>query len=225
MQGEGGRSSRPRSTNKNPRHMETKTCGKCNQILPIAEFGQKGRWLQSRCRECVRGYAKEYYQRYRIREKQKRDIAYPDKRYPEVPKKVCERHECDSQLGNRSSRFCSSDCYNRHKFDERYAKWLSGEVSWNGLSGHSIKAALLKKRGHQCESCGNIEWQGKPIPLQMDHTDGNSLDHSPGNVRLLCPNCHAMTPTYGARNIGNGREARRLKLQQKRLNNLGVAQG
>lgn len=41
--------------------------------------------------------------------------------------------------------------------------------------------------------------------LQLDHIDGRWDNNSPDNVRMLCPTCHALTETYGAKNMGNGR--------------------
>ena len=41
----------------------------------------------------------------------------------------------------------------------------------------------------------------EPIPLQLDHIDGNNKDHRLENLRLLCPTCHANTDTYGGRNV------------------------
>jgi len=44
---------------------------------------------------------------------------------------------------------------------------------------------------------------GGPIPLELDHIDGCRSNNQLQNLRLLCPNCHALTPTYRSkRRIG-----------------------
>jgi len=64
-----------------------------------------------------------------------------------------------------------------------------------------IKLGLLKL---QCSSCLLSEWQNKTIPLELDHIDGNHLNNNLSNLRLLCPNCHAQTPTHAGKNKGKG---------------------
>jgi 5-methylcytosine-specific restriction endonuclease McrA len=64
-----------------------------------------------------------------------------------------------------------------------------------------LLAAGYKER--RCEDCGLAEWNGKPIPLELHHVNGDSTDNRIENIRILCPNCHAQTATYRGKNIGS----------------------
>ena len=66
----------------------------------------------------------------------------------------------------------------------------------------TIKRRLLMagKLVNRCDFCGLTEWRGKPISIQVDHINGVRDDHRVENLRMLCPNCHSQTPTYGTRN-------------------------
>ncbi|MEV5105688.1 HNH endonuclease [Streptomyces massasporeus] len=49
----------------------------------------------------------------------------------------------------------------------------------------------------QCVRCGiGPEWLGKPMTLEVDHINGDWRDDRLENLRLLCPNCHAVTSTW-----------------------------
>ena len=56
-----------------------------------------------------------------------------------------------------------------------------------------------------CEKCYRDTWNKKPIPLELEHVNGVRTDNRIVNLKLLCPNCHAQTPTYRGKNIGNRR--------------------
>lgn len=77
----------------------------------------------------------------------------------------------------------------------------------NGFYVHKgpYKEILIKERGHKCEKCENIEWLGHPITLELDHIDGNNINNTKENLRLLCPNCHSQTDTWRGRNSNKGR--------------------
>lgn len=102
-----------------------------------------------------------------------------------------------------SKSYCSQACRNEHTL----IRFHAGEIHDRG-SQSNIMQRLQKTR--HCESCNNTEWLGHPIPLEVDHISGDASDHTPSNLRLICPNCHGITPTWKGRNKGNGRKSRGL---------------
>ena len=69
----------------------------------------------------------------------------------------------------------------------------------------SLRKRLIKEgyKECKCELCGNNEWLGKPLSIQLHHINGNHFDNRLENLQLLCPNCHSQTETYGSKNINN----------------------
>lgn len=61
------------------------------------------------------------------------------------------------------------------------------------------KSAYLRQRliaeGRKkavCENCGLDQWLGKSAPLELDHVNGDHFDNRIENLKILCPNCHAI---------------------------------
>lgn len=67
-----------------------------------------------------------------------------------------------------------------------------------------LKKHLLKLRGWICENCKLDTWMGVPIPLECDHIDGDRTNNNLENLKILCCNCHALTPTWRGRGRKKG---------------------
>lgn len=69
------------------------------------------------------------------------------------------------------------------------------------IQSFKLKEKLLKMKikDRKCEVCGLTEWQGVPIPLELHHEDGNPYNNNLTNLKMLCPNCHALTEGYRGR--------------------------
>lgn len=106
-----------------------------------------------------------------------------------------------------SHAFCSPECNLEHRSDQAMIRFTSGEI----IHRQTLRRCLLKIKGHVCWACDTTLWCNQPIPLEVNHIDGNATNNFPANLELICPNCHALTPTYKGRNKGNGRQVRGLR--------------
>lgn len=73
---------------------------------------------------------------------------------------------------------------------------------------NKLRIRLIQEKvfEHKCNRCGNAEWLGVPIPLELEHKDGQSNNHKLDNLELLCPNCHAFTSSYRGKNTRKCRD-------------------
>ena len=77
--------------------------------------------------------------------------------------------------------------------------YLNNEIA---IQSYKLKNRLLKEKVFEpaCSNCKLSKWLDESIPLELDHINGDNKDNNLTNLRLLCPNCHALTPTYRSKN-------------------------
>ena len=70
------------------------------------------------------------------------------------------------------------------------------------INTSNLRQRLLKEgiKEYKCECCGQSEWIGKPIALELHHINGIKDDLRIENLQILCPNCHAFTDNYRGKN-------------------------
>ena len=78
------------------------------------------------------------------------------------------------------------------------------------IHSDKLKRKLLedKIKAWCCEECGMTMWQGRPIPLELHHINGDRFDNRLKNLQLLCPNCHALTDNNAGKGIFSYRLSR-----------------
>lgn len=120
---------------------------------------------------------------------------------------------CNTTLTGKSKKFCNNKCQQDYQYSNYITEWINGNQSGSKYIGevsNYVRRWLHEKHETKCQQCG---WGVKhpitgKVPLQVNHIDGDSNNHRPDNLELLCPNCHSLTPNYGSLNNGKGRTKR-----------------
>ncbi len=123
----------------------------------------------------------------------------------EIARKLnCRIQTLDSWLVKMGIDYKGNQSGRDYKTDPSYVPAL--EYLKNPLcKSYLLKYKLIRDgiKEAKCEICGLEEWLGDPIPLELDHINGNRYDHRLKNLRIICPNCHSMQPTNSGKNINS----------------------
>lgn len=135
---------------------------------------------------------------------------------------------CGKELVNTKNtkhKYCSNSCQQEYEYKlwiEKYKQdnSIAKSSKW-GQIPNQLRRYIFKKFENKCCLCGwsEINPYTNTLPLEIDHIDGNSENNSEDNLRLICPNCHSLTPNYRGANRGNGRNITWIiKSENKSLN-------
>jgi hypothetical protein len=135
-------------------------------------------------------------------------------RFKPAPKKICVF--CKTPLKKGESKFCSNKCQGALKKQVFLQGVSDGTLLLNPHNPQQIRRYILETREYRCVLCKLSEWNSVKIPLVVDHIDGNYMNCSQSNLRLICPNCDALLPTHKGKNRGSGRHSRRARYADKK---------
>lgn len=103
------------------------------------------------------------------------------------------------ELGIDTSHFNRSGSSNTKKYE--LDEILVKDSTYNNIARLKIRLVSENRLKYECALCGNTGiWNNKPLVLQLDHINGQHLDHRIDNLRFLCPNCHSQTETFSGKN-------------------------
>lgn len=130
---------------------------------------------------------------------------------PKKPRPKCPI--CDKEPARAFYKYCSNACQLMFQHQAYIKRWKKGELKGLnsiGLVSGPVKRYLREKYKNKCCVCGWSQVNQKTgiVPLVADHIDGNWRNNVEANLRLVCPNCDALSPTFAALNKGNGRSSR-----------------
>ena len=78
---------------------------------------------------------------------------------------------------------------------------LAGKYPYYNTSHLNYRLIKEGIKERKCECYGNTHWMGEPIVLELHHVDGDKINNSLENLRLLCPNCHAHTDNFKSKKL------------------------
>ena len=109
-----------------------------------------------------------------------------------------------------NSAHCTTACRRTHSYRCRAEAFVARGGVRGYVDPQFLARVLRDYYGDRCLRCGWSRRHHKTgkVPIEVEHIDGDWENNRLTNLTLLCPNCHALTPTFRALNRGRGRAYR-----------------
>lgn len=109
-----------------------------------------------------------------------------------VPRNNC--LNCEIPLVKPHQKYCSGKCQQDWVYKNKTVPKIETKSK---NPDRSTFRYLVEKHERKCSVCNNYTWNDSKIPLDIDHINGDPTDNAIDNLRLICPNCHRQTNTWG----------------------------
>jgi len=117
---------------------------------------------------------------------------------------------CGKIVGLHRARYCSLRCMQAHRYGAKVRDFVENGGFYGPVGSQFLARLLRELYGERCSECGwaRRHQKTRKVPVEVEHVDGDWQNNRLSNLKLLCPNCHALTPTFRALNRGRGRAHR-----------------
>ena len=107
---------------------------------------------------------------------------------------------CSNQIKYYASQskglYCSNKCQGQYQVKTK----LKENTHFSTAMRKYVRDILFVDEN--CSVCNTGRtWNNQPLVLQIDHINGNPKDNRIENLRVICPNCHTQTSTWGQSNM------------------------
>lgn len=133
------------------------------------------------------------------------------------PRRRCESG-CGRYVNQVPAHFCSLRCFQIVRQQKILERFKRGRICTPYQLPRAVREYLIEKAGERCCRCGWAERNPvtNRVPLEIEHLDGDWRNSTESNLSVLCPSCHALTPSFRGLNRGRGRPGRLGLVRTKR---------